>query len=256
MRAPVRTTPVLIVAALLSTAPPALAGPPTAAAPASSPVPDTIKPAAERNVSGSTRKAVGRGVVSDSGSSGQPAIRGPKLPEALRKALQVKLDARVDADLAKSKELRAEAIDLLSKFVAETPREAREMPEALVRLSELQWENERERFVDRFAVWDKKPVDQRGPAPELDYRVARDLLARVLKEYPWFEQTDLALYVDGFLAFEQGKEDEARDRFERILKDYPRSRFTPDAHMAKAKAIFNGRFAYAAPLAGYEKALG
>ena len=242
--------------AMALAAPAALAVTPPSAPSSSSPVPDTIKPAAERNVSGSTRKAVGRGVVSDSGSSGQPAIRGPKIPEALRKQLQARLDARVDADLAKSKELRAEALDLLSKFVAETPREAREMPEALVRLSELQWENERERFIDRFAVWDKKPVDQRGPAPELDYRVARDLLARVLKEYPWFEQTDLALYVDGFLAFEQGKEDEARDRFERILKDYPRSRFVPDAHMAKAEAIFNGRFDYAGALAEYEKVLG
>jgi tetratricopeptide (TPR) repeat protein len=234
----------------------ALAGPPTASAPASSPVPDTIKPAAERTIDSSgPRKPIGRGNVANGGSSGQPEIRGPKIPEELRKVLQAKLDARVDADLAKSKELRAEAIDLLSKFVAETPREAREMPEALVRLSELQWENERERFVERFEAWDKKPVDQRGPAPELDYKVARDLLARVLKDYPWFEQTDLALYVDGFLAFEQGKEDEARDRFERILREYPRSRFVPDAHMAKAEAIFNGKFDYAGALAEYEQVL-
>ncbi len=236
---------------------PALAGPPAAAAPAATPVPDTIKPAAERTVAGGpAKKPLGRGVVNEAGgSSGQPAIRGPRIPDALRAALQAKLNARVDADLARSKQLRTEAIDLLSKFIAETPREAREMPEALVRLSELQWENERERFVERFAEWDKRPVDQRGPAPDLDYRVARDLLARVLKDYPWFDQTDLALYVDGFLAFEQGKEDEARDRFERILKDYPNSRFVPDAHMAKAEAIFNGRFDYAGALAEYEKVL-
>ena len=119
------------------------------------------------------------------------------------------------------------------------------MPEALVRLGELQWENARDGFVERFQDWEKKPVDQRGPAPELDYRVPRDLFARVLRDYPWFEQYDLALYVDGFLAYEQGKEDEARERFERILRDYPQSRFVPDAHMAKAEAIFNGKFDYA-----------
>ncbi len=247
----------MALASILLGAMPALAGPPSGAAAAASPVPDTIKPAAERSVAGGpVKKPQGSGVVNDGGgSSGQPAIRGPKLPEALRVQLQAKLDARVDSDVAKSKELRSEAIDLLTKFVAETPREAREMPEALVRLSELQWENERERFVERFATWDKKPVDQRGPAPELDYRVARDLLARVLKDYPWFEQTDLALYVDGFLAFEQGKEDEARDRFERILREYPQSRFVPDAHMAKAEAIFNGHFDYQGALAEYEKVL-
>ncbi len=235
---------------------PAYGGPPSGAS-AANPAPELIKPAAERSVAGTAaRKPTSRGNVSTGGgSSGQPAIRGPRIPEALRAQLKAKLDARVESDLKLSRELRTEAIGLLTKFVAETPREAREMPEALVRLSELQWENERERFVDRFAEWDKKPVDQRGPAPELDYRVARDLLTRVIKDYPWFEQMDLALYVDGFLAFEQGKEDEARERFERILREYPQSRFVPDAHMAKAEAIFNGKFDYQAALVEYEKVL-
>ncbi|HEY3819423.1 MAG TPA: tetratricopeptide repeat protein [Polyangiaceae bacterium] len=218
-----------------------------------------IKPAAERSINaGPVAKpgSGGRGAVSEAGSSGQPAIRGPKIPEALRKQIQAKLDARVAADLVQSRQLRTQGISLLQTFVAETPREAAEMPEALVRLAELQWENERESFVTRFEVWDKKPVDQRGPAPELDYRVARDLLGRVLRDYPWFNQLDLALYVDGFLAFEQGKEDEARERFEKILRDFPRSRFVPDAHMAKAEAIFNGHYDYQAALAEYEKVLG
>jgi tetratricopeptide (TPR) repeat protein len=238
-------------AALLAT--PAAALTPTSS-PAASPASD-IKPAAERAITGTARPSGPRTPSSPTGSSGQPAIRGPKLPEALRKQLQSRLDARVDADLAQMKSLRKEAIDLLTKFIAETPREAQEMPEALVRLSELQWENQRETFVARFQEWEKKPVDQRGPTPELDYRVARDLLARVLKDYPWFEQYDLALYVDGFLAFEQGKEDEARERFERVLREYPQSRFVPDAHMAKAEAIFNARYDYAGALAEYEKVL-
>src|SRR6185437_9618924 len=158
-------------------------------------------------------------------------------------------------DVAQEKALRGEAIDLLTKFVGETPREAREMPEALVRLGELQWENARDQFVVRFEQWEKRPVDQRGTTPELDYRVPRELFARVLRDYPWFDQYDLALYVDGFLAYEQGKEEEARERFERILRDYPQSRFVPDAHMAKAEALFNGRFDYAGALSEYEKVL-
>ena len=215
-----------------------------------------IRPAAERSVGSAVPAApVARNRDAAAAASATPAIRGPKLPEALRKQLQARLDARVDADVAQQKELRGEAIDLLSKFVGETPREAREMPEALVRLGELQWENARDGFVNRFQAWEKKPVDQRGPAPELEYKVPRDLFARVLRDYPWFDQYDLALYVDGFLAYEQGKEDEARDRFERILKDYPQSRFVPDAHMANAEAIFNGKFDYAGALSEYEQVL-
>jgi len=226
---------------------------------AAKPASGGIEPAAERILlDTSGRHRAPRGGSTNGGestSAGRPAIRGPKIPEALRARLQPALDARVRSDVAKSKELRAEAIDLLSRFVAETPRGAREMPEALVRLGELVWENERESFVDRFEVWDKRPVDQRGAAPELDYRPARELFGRVLHDYPWFEQYDLALYVDGFLAFEQGKEDEARERFERILKDYPQSRFVADAHMAKAETIFNASYDYAGALAEYEKVL-
>jgi cellulose synthase operon protein C len=225
-------------------------------APAGAGASAAIRPAAERSVAASAPpRTTDRGTVHQGGSSGQPAIRGPKIPEALRKQLQARLDARVDADIGQTKALRGEAIGLLTRFVGETPREAREMPEALVRLGELQWENARDGFVDRFQDWEKRPVDQRGPAPELDYRLPRDLFARVLRDYPWFEQYDLALYVDGFLAYEQGKEDEARDRFERILRDYPQSRFVPDAHMAKAEAIFNGKFDYAGALSEYEKVL-
>jgi tetratricopeptide (TPR) repeat protein len=236
----------------------ARAGPASAVPTEPRPATEAIKPAAERSISAAPAprpSGSGRGVVREGGSSGQPAILGPKIPEALRRQLQSRLDARADADLAQAKELRGQAIELLTKFIAETPREAREMPEALVRLGELEWEAERNGFVDRFAAWEKRPVDQRGPAPELDYRVARERFGRVLRDYRWFEEYDLALYVDGFLAFEQGKEDEARERFERILREHPQSRFVPDAHMAKAEAIFSGKYDYAGALVEYEKVL-
>jgi len=245
----------------------ALAGPapappkrPAPAASSGSPLPaqpagQSIAPAAERSLSSEAAPAPGARGADRTKGTGEPAIRGPKIPEALRQRLKARLEARVLADVAQEKRLRADAIDLLNRFIHETPREAREMPEALIRLGELDWENEREQLVVRFEEWDKKPVAQRGPAPELDYRVARDLFGRVIRDYPWFEQYDLALYVDGFLAFEQGKEDDARTRFERILREYPRSRFVPDAHMAKGEAIFNGRFDYAGALAEYEQVL-
>ena len=189
------------------------------------------------------------------GPGGRPAANGTKLPDALRKQLEKQLEARIDRDVTQIKALRGEAIGLLTTFVAETPREAREMPEALLRLGELKWELEREQFVERFRAWEAKPVDQRGPSLDPNFQPSRDLFARVLKDYPWFNQYDLALYVDGFLAYEQGKQDEAIDRFNRILKDFPRSRFVADAHMARAESLFNGKYDYAAALVEYEEVL-
>ncbi|MGD0675891.1 MAG: tetratricopeptide repeat protein [Polyangiaceae bacterium] len=235
---------------------PARATPPVHATSSSS-APGTISPAAERAMAASDpARPAARARARDGAPRGDPAILGPRIPLALRARLQARLDHRVDADLAKMKQLRAEAIDLLTRFIAETPRESGEMPEALVRLGELRWEDARDALVERFAAWEKKPIDGRGAAPELDDRPARELFGRVLRDYRWFDQYDLALYVDGFLALEQGEVEDARDRFERILRDYPESRFVPDAHMAKAEAIFDGKLDYAAALAEYEKVLG
>ena len=210
----------------------------------------TAKPGAKQRAGGA-----GSGSATLTGPGGRPAVNGPKLPDALRKQLEKQLEARIDRDVTQIKSLRGEAIGLLGTFVVETPREAREMPEALLRLGELKWELEREQFVERFKAWEAKPVDQRGPSIDPNFQPSRDLFARVLKDYPWFNQYDLALYIDGFLAYEQGKQDEALDRFNRILKDFPRSRFVADAHMARAEALFNGKYDYQAALVEYEEVL-
>lgn len=228
---------------------------------ASVPTTSTVKAAAEKTIDakptakpGAGKRTQGAGASGLTGAGGRPQ-NGPKIPDALRKQLEKQLEARIERDVTQIKALRVEAVNLLTTFVAETPREAREMPEALLRLGELKWELEREQFVERFKAWEAKPVDQRGPSPEPNFQPARDLFARVLKDYPWFGQYDLALYVDGFLAYEQGKQDEALTRFDRILKEFPRSRFVADAHMARAESLFNGKYDYQGALAEYEEVL-
>jgi TolA-binding protein len=216
----------------------------------------SVKPAAERTIAGG---AVGRGAAPRGGQqAGSKSTRGPlgpRIPEHMRKALEGLIARRIERDVVAQKTLRAEAVGLLETFIKEEAPQAREMPEAMMRLGELYWETEREQFVLRFQEWEKKPADQRGPTPDPNFDRARALFARVLKDYKNFESYDLALYVDGFLATEQGKADEALDRFNRILEGYPRSRFIPDAHMARAEAAFNGKYDYAGALVEYEKVM-
>jgi tetratricopeptide (TPR) repeat protein len=233
--------------------PPAAA--PAADTPAMAAEKSSVKPAAERTVAGS---AVGRAARPAGGKQETKAAAkslGPRIPEHLRKALEAQIARRIERDIAGQKELRREAMGLLETFIKEESPSAREMPEALMRLGELYWETEREQFVLRFQAWEKRPIDQRGALADPNYDRARALFARVLKDYKNFEQYDLALYVDGFLATEQGKEDEALVRWNRILAEFPRSRFVPDAHMARAEAAFNGKYDYAGALVEYEKVL-
>jgi TolA-binding protein len=227
---------------------------PAADTPAMASEKSSVKPAAERTiVGGAVGRSAERRTTNVVKSSGKPM--GPRIPEHLRKALEAQIARRIERDVAAQKDLRREAVGLLETFVKEESPSAREMPEALMRLGELYWETEREQLVVRFREWEKRPTDQRGPAPEPNFDRSRVLFARVLKDYKWFEAYDLALYVDGFLATEQGKADEALDRFNRILAEYPRSRFIPDAHMARAEAAFNNRYDYAGALVEYEKVM-
>lgn len=231
---------------------------PTSPPPASS-APKTVRAVGEKSIDvGSTdlarREPRANGGASKDEKVDRFASRQP-IPVELRASLQRRVEARVDRDLAASRKLRGEAIGLLTTFLTEAPASSPEVPEALVRLGELKWEVERESFLDRFKAWESKPVDHRGPAPTPDYRPSRELFARVIKDYPSFSQMDLALYVDGFLAFEQGNETDAIARFDAILARYPRSRFVPDAHMARAEALFNGKYDYAGALAEYENVL-
>src|SRR5579859_1922312 len=228
---------------------------PAADVPAMASEKSSVKPAAERAIAGG---AVGRAAEKRAPGSAVKSTGktfGPRIPEHLRKALEAQIARRIDRDIVAQRDLRREAVGLLETFVKEESPSAREMPEALMRLGELYWEGEREQAVVRFREWEKRPTDQRGPAPEPNYDRARALFARVLRDYKWFESYDLALYVDGFLATEQGKQDEALDRFNKILADYPKSRFIPDAHMARAEAAFNGKYDYGAALVEYEKVM-
>src|SRR5690606_15084013 len=96
----------------------------------------------------------------------------------------------------------------------------------------------RDRFLAAFGAWEKLPAAERKKPPAPNYARSRALLLRVLKQYKDFSEYDLALYVDGFLASEEGKPEQSLARFEKILKWFPNSRFVPDAHMVRAEFEF------------------
>lgn len=179
-----------------------------------------------------------------------------QIPRALQTQVETRIQARIGRNLKKVRALREEALRLLREMLQSLPADAPEVPTTLLRLGELEWEAAREVFLERFKVWEDKPTDERSEPPVPQYRRARGRFARVLKDYPQFERYDLALYIDGFLATEEGEAEVALERFNRILSEYPQSPFVPDAHMVRAEAEFAKkapRYEYA--LQEYEQVL-
>ena len=198
-----------------------------------------IKPAGERAIGTSERPTIKKKAAEQARSERGYRV-SLQIPEALRAALARKIDARIARNLVQEKKLRVEAMGLLSKFIDESPEGSNELPEALLRMGELEWEDARDTFLTAFQKWEALPPEQRAEkdVPTPDYKKPRARFLRVLKNYKNFPQYDLALYVDGFLANEEGKFEEALGRFNKIIEWFPKSRFIPDAHMVRAEYEF------------------
>jgi cellulose synthase operon protein C len=198
-----------------------------------------IKPAGERAIGTKERPTIKK-KAADQAKDQRGYRVSLQIPEALRRALARKIDRRIQRNLIQEKKLRGEAMGLLSKFIDESPEGSNEMPEALLRMGELEWEDSRDQFLQNFQKWEALPPEQRAekdpPAPS--YEKARARFRRVLKNYKSYSQYDLALYVDGFLANEEAKFDESLSRFNKIIEWFPNSRFIPDAHMVRAEYEF------------------
>jgi TolA-binding protein len=196
-----------------------------------------IKPAAERKLAGAERPTIKKKAAQKAQATRRARV-SLQIPERLRKALAKKIDRRIEKNILESKKLRVEAMALLHKFIEESPADTPEMPEALLRMGELEWEEGRDEFLEQFKRWEKTPADVRNDPPTPNYGKPRARFLRVLKNYKSFSQYDLALYVDGFLANEEGKFEDALGRFNKIIEWFPRSRFIPDAHMVRAEYEF------------------
>ncbi len=196
-----------------------------------------IKPAAERQLGAQSRPTIKR--KEEKKAQQKREIRvSLQIPAALRPLLARKIDQRIAKNIERSVALRTEAHTLLEKFILESPEDSPELPEALVRIGELEWEASRDRFLKDFQAWEKQPADTRGDPPIQDYAKPRARFLRVLKNFKSFRDYDLTLYIDGFLANEESKPDEALGRFNKILEWFPKSRFVPDAHMMRAEYEF------------------
>jgi TolA-binding protein len=211
--------------------------PPAASVPAASGATAKLKPRGERQLGVVARPTVKK--KSEEAAKAKRAGRvSLQIPEAMRAMLERQIDDRIDRDVALTMDLRREAIVLLGKFVVETPKGASDLPEALLRLGELEWEDARDAFLETFKRWEATPGEQRGAPPEPNYAKPRERFLTVLREYKTYRDYDLALYVDGFLATEMGKNEDALDRFNKVLAWFPKSRFVPDAHMVRAEYEF------------------
>ncbi|MBX3251035.1 MAG: tetratricopeptide repeat protein [Myxococcales bacterium] len=179
-------------------------------------------------------------------------------PDALGAAAREWQSERLDALLRSREELvvtrRDEAIRLLEEFIAQEPETAAEMPDALLRLAELLWEKARVEYLRAFAAWQEVPEANRGPAPVPEYQRPLALYDRILERHRRYDRYDFVLYMKAYALVERGDSEGALRLYVRILQEFPRSRFVPDAHFALAESRF-GALDWAGALPEFEQVM-
>jgi cellulose synthase operon protein C len=130
-------------------------------------------------------------------------------------------------------------------------------PEMLLRLAELYTEKYRLFFVKENEIWNKKidaylqlPVDRQkyNKKPLLDNSASKQWLTnavRVLEKIPLqksrFDRLDEVYYFLGFNHWELGNRKRGIESFEKIIENFPRSKFASEAYRYVADYAFANR---------------
>ncbi|HBQ18621.1 MAG TPA: hypothetical protein DEF51_48345 [Myxococcales bacterium] len=204
---------------------------------------------------GTTRTRAGGGT----GDSLEDRLYLRERPDALGDAARQFQDQQLETLLREREQLlvqrRQTAIQLLEEFIREEPEDAAEMPDALLRLAELRWEQARADYLVAFEAWNAVPAENRSAdSPRPDYTVSVALYDRILENHRSYDRYDFVMYMKAFAMTEAGRPDIALELYRRILAEFPESRFVPDAHMALAEAEF-AEANFAGALARYDQVL-
>jgi cellulose synthase operon protein C len=164
-----------------------------------------------------------------------PAPAAPVLSAELRTLLgsaEKKRDAK-----------RVEAIGLLRTFLDGKPS-GDSRAQGLFKLAELLWEEARRTYLVRMDAYSraleacrqKTSKTSKGCArppaePRIDLREPEKLYRTLLAEHPDFARNDLAMFLVGFAAKEDEREDDAMQMFTGLIERYPQSPLYGDAWM-------------------------
>ena len=165
-----------------------------------------------------------------------PAPESPSLSPELQKLLTEAAEKR-DAK-------REEAIKLLRAFLAGEP-EGETKAQGLFKLAELLWEDARRVFlekVDEFERAEEKCKQKRckkaPKEPTIDLSESESLYKQLLAEFPDFDRRDLVLYLVGFAARQDNREEEALAMFDEVIKKHPDSPLYGDSWMMIGEHYF------------------
>jgi tetratricopeptide (TPR) repeat protein len=135
---------------------------------------------------------------------------------------------------AKREELITQLETLVQRFPEDSPRK----PDLLFQLGEAYWEKSKAlRRAETEATGDETKADHR-PSDAVRTR-AMDAYARLLKSFPKYPRRDEVLFSLAYDLEDVGRGDEAVQQYRALLRDFPKSKYAPDAWLELGNHAFD-----------------
>jgi len=166
---------------------------------------------------------------------------------------------RLDQEMAGQ---RRQAIAVLERFVEHQPDHPLYTPEVLFRLAKLYYDQAQDDYLAAYSTYEEQlALHRRGKVadapeePRKNLDPAIRIYESILQRFPDFRNNDAVLYALGFALRQVDEPDRATEVFQRLVQQYPRSNWVPDAWLMVGESLFErGRFAEA--VTAYRQAMG
>jgi len=133
---------------------------------------------------------------------------------------------------------REEVINQLETLVRRFPDDSPRKPDLLFQLGEAYWEKSKAlRRGETEAAGDSGKADHR-PSDAVRGR-AMDSYARLLKNFPKYERRDEVLFSLAYDLEDVGRGDEAVPQYRTLIRDFPSSKYAPDAWLELGNHAFD-----------------
>ncbi len=173
-------------------------------------------------------------------------------------ALQIDMSTQLGREKtrARTEELLVREIQILERLVRNSPVDDPRRPEVLLRLAETQFEMQMAQTAtvrsfddpiyeactrDKDQARCKAAVDAQKQAVAALNATRDDSIrtyATLVRDHPNFNRMDEVLFSLAFALQEQDQFEKARAVYRRLIKDYPQSRFVPNAYLSFAEYYF------------------
>ena len=183
----------------------------------------------------------------------QTKLTKPEAPPPPKKETgpTISADQFVQVRQGKIQKITDAQISKMKRLIQVTPEDDPQKPDFYFRLGELFAEKQRFYFNQARALDEKiyeAPANQKAQLTQQQHGFEKQqekwLLDAVkgyiqATKYRKYERMDEVLFKLAFLLTQVKKEDQAREFFLRLIKDYPNSKYIPDAYLSFAEYYFD-----------------